>query len=336
MNARWTMRAPLTARWRLALLAAAATVLAGAALAYGRTSGPGSIAEQAIEPDAGFAMSRGEAIGAPPAGKAMPAGVPFPADGVFAPSASVVGASPLPPGADALDLLGRQIIRNGSIDMEVESVAGAFERVSAIASAAGGFVADSSFFGREEQQTAQMMLRIPAERFDAVVNELRSVAAEVKSISTSSQDVTGELTDLQSALRNLRAVEGQYLTLLERAGSIGEVLQVQDRLNQTRAQIDRTEGRIQLLERLADLATLSVSLRPVAAPAAVDATGGGPLGAAQEAWEASLGTLTAIATVVLVVVVYSWWLLPVILVAALVGRRFAAALAAGRPPRTAA
>ena len=208
--------------------------------------------------------------------------------------------------------------------------------MSAIASAAGGFVADSSFFGREEQQTAQMTLRIPAGRFDAVVNELRAVAAEVTSISTSSQDVTGELTDLQSALRNLRAVEGQYLMLLERAESIGEVLQVQDRLNQTRAQIDRTEGRIQLLERLADLATLSVSLRPVAAPAAVDTAGGGPLGAAQEAWAASLDTLTAIATVALVVVVYSWWLLPVVVLAALAGRRFAAALTAGRPPRTAA
>jgi len=35
--------------------------------------------------------------------------------------------------------------------------------------------------------------------------------------------------------------------LLGRAGSIGDVLQVQDRLNQVRLQIDRTEARRQYL-----------------------------------------------------------------------------------------
>ena len=130
MTARWTMRAPLTARWRLALLAAAVTLFAGVAVgygAYGRTIGAGSTADEATGQGAPFApssaTSRDEALGAAlasvfpavapePAGNAAPGG--FAVDGGFAPSS---------PGVNALDLLGRQIIRNGSIDMEVESVA---------------------------------------------------------------------------------------------------------------------------------------------------------------------------------------------------------------------
>ncbi len=255
-----------------------------------------------------------------------------PASGIAAATAVARLPAPSPAGTPS-DLLGRDIIRNGSMDLEVKSVAGAFERVSAIATAAGGFVADSAFFGREQQQSAHMTLRIPAGRFDAVVSELRAMAAEVVAISTSSQDITGELTDLQSQLRNLRAVESQYLQLLDRAGNIGEVLQVQGRLNQTRFEIDRTEGRVQLLERLSDLATLSVSLRPLAAAAQQDAGGGGPLAAAQAAWEASLATLNAVAIVAVAVAVYSWWLLPLLVVAVLAGRRVMQLRAGARPSR---
>ena len=199
--------------------------------------------------------------------------------------------------------------------------------MSTIATAAGGFIAESCFFGREQEQSAFITLRIPAGQFEAMVNDLRGIAGDVTAITISSQDVTSELTDLQSELRNLRTVESQYLLLLERVGSIGEILQVRDRLNQTRLQIDRTEGRIQLLDRLSDLATLSVSLQPT--PVATPADGGsgsGPLAAAQEAWGASLRTLNsiAIATVAVVAVVYSWWLLPLLIVAALGARRFVA------------
>ena len=234
------------------------------------------------------------------------------------------------PGAGSVDFLGRQIIRNGSVELEVESVVNAFEQVRSAAIAAGGFVAESSFFGRDEEQRARITIRVPADRFDAVVGELRGLAVEVLSISTSSQDVTGEVTDLESSLRNLRAVEVQYLDLLGRAGGIGEILQVQDRLNQTRAQIDRIEGRVQMLGRLTELATLTVSLQPVREPVVADG-GSGPLDAAGEAWAASLATLSAIATAVLVVAVYSWWLVPFVAVGAFVLRRWLRAWAEGRP-----
>lgn len=240
----------------------------------------------------------------------------------FAGDASVdsPGAAPAPGTTASFDLLGRQIIRSGSMEIEVDSVVESFERVQAVAIAAGGYVSDSSFFGRADEQSARLTLRVPADRFDDVVQELRAIAVEVISVSTNAQDVTAEVTDLESSLRNLRAVESQYLDLLGRARAIGEILQVQDRLNQTRLEIDRLEGRIAVLGRLTELSTLSVFLQPVTPEVTpVDETSG-PLGAAGEAWDASLATLSAIATVAIVVAVYSWWLVPVLIVLALAGR----------------
>ena len=222
------------------------------------------------------------------------------------------------------DLLGRTIIRNGSLNLEVQSVEQAFARVTAIAGEQGGFVANSTLErgGGYGYRYAHLTLRIPAERFDQTIEALRAIAAEVLHVSTSSQDVTGEVTDLEAGLRNLRSVEAQYLTLLTNAKEISDILQVQDRLTETRGQIERTEGRLALLESLADLSTLSVDLQQTAQAPDGDG-GGGPLDAAGEAWDASLATLNVIATAVVVVVVYSWWLLPIVIIGALALWRWA-------------
>ena len=285
-------------------------------------AGEGGVSSSLVAPDSpgdgSFgAQSMGDANGAFPQTGAM---AEERAASPGAPS-SDGAAPPQQTGGSAADFLGRSIIRNGQIDLEVKSVVDSFEQISGIATSVGGFVADSGFRGRDEEQTATMTLRVPADRFEQVLADLRALAIEVNSVSTSAQDVTGEVTDLESGLRNLRAVEQQYLELLGRAEAIDEVLLVQDRLNQVRYEIEQVQGRIQLLERLADMATLTVSLRPEIAEVVEAEPGTGPLAEARRAWDASLETLTAIGTVALVTIVYSWWLLPVLVIAAFALRR---------------
>lgn len=223
----------------------------------------------------------------------------------------------------------RSVIRTGSVEMEVSSVADAFEQVRTIATGAGGFVADSTFVGGEGDHSARLTLRVPADRFGEVVALLRGLAIEVPTIATNARDVTGETADLEATLRNLRAVEAQYVQLLGRANTIGDVLQVQERLNQVRLLIDRTEARRAVLQSQTEMATLTVILQP----AGTSVRGTGLRAAAAEAWQASLETLEQIATAAVMVAVYSWWIVPlVILAVALVRRRWARRTATELPP----
>ena len=225
-------------------------------------------------------------------------------------------------GASSASVLGRTIIRNGYISLEVESVDAAFERVQALASTHGGYVADSSFFSGgwrayeddegERFLSASLTLRIPADRFDRIVADLRGLALSVLSISTNTQDVTGEVTDLESDLRNLRAVEATYLELLGEATEVGDVVLVHDRLTQTRGQIERIEGSLALLQSLSELSTLNVDLQSQVPPEESD--GGSLLDAAREGWEASLATLEVIARATLAVAAFSWWIVPIVAV----------------------
>lgn len=242
-----------------------------------------------------------------------------PASGV-APAAPGEGGRPAP--AALTDT--RKIVRTASVDLRVEDVGNAFQQVDRIASGAGGFVADSSFSSRDaEHQSATVTVRVPADRYAAVLAELRELGVRVEAESSSANDVTADFTDLEARLRALEAAETQLLGFMARAANIDEVLQVQDRLNAVRVEIEQVQGQMNLLERLSDLATITVGLQPVTA-ARVDAPGGDTtIGeAVADAWESSLDFLEEGAVGVLTVVVFSWWLVPLAVAGGLALRRF--------------
>lgn len=220
---------------------------------------------------------------------------------------SAFGASPQVAGAS----IDRKIIQTASLSLQVKAVGEAFQEVGRIATGAGGFVTSSNFSNEGEEQVASITIRVPAVRFQQVLTSLRSLAVKVENEQSEASDVTEEFSDLAARVRNLQATEAQYLEFLKQAKDIGEVLQVQDRLNSVRAEIEQAQGRMNLLENLSDLSTVTVHLRSeevVAAP--TEGGGPNPAAAAQKAWDASLQTLRGIATGIVAVAVFSWWLVP--------------------------
>ncbi|HLF79597.1 MAG TPA: DUF4349 domain-containing protein [Dehalococcoidia bacterium] len=238
--------------------------------------------------------------------------------------ASTTAAAPAPgTGNGTTDTSGtmsdRKIVQTASIRLQVKEVGGSFEEVGRVATSAGGFVASSNFSFQGEQQIASATIRVPAARYQEVLGQLRSLGAKVDSEGSNASDITEEYSDLQARLRNLEATEAQLLTFLTQARNVSEVLQVQDRLNSVRNEIERAKGRMNLLDKLSDLATITVHLRPV-----VGSTGtsdGGGLGTeVTRAWEDSLDFLGGIATTVVTAIVFVWWL-PVVAIPAYVAWR---------------
>ena len=236
------------------------------------------------------------------------------------------GEEPAAPADQQLgNALDRKIIQSSSVDLGVEGengVSRSFQDIIRIAETAGGFVANSSFSNIDEKQFADVTIRVPSTQYQSVLAEIRGMGT-VSEESSDANDVTEEFTDLQARLRTLNATEQRYLELLARAETINDILVVQDRLDFVRGQIEQVVGRINLLDNLTDLATITVHLSP-AAPTVVPSSDGGSLTPSEafgNAWQASLTVLGGIAIAGLVVVAFSWWLVPP-LVALAIGTRW--------------
>jgi hypothetical protein len=156
--------------------------------------------------------------------------------------------------------INRMVIRNGNLTMVVDDVSTALLKITALASANGGFVVNSNIQEDQSRLYANIAFRVDSTKFDAVLQALRNMAVDVKAESTSGQDVTEQYVDLTSQLRNLAASEAQLLELMKQAGKVEEILAVQQQLTSTRGQIEQIKGQMQYLEQSSSLAMINVSL----------------------------------------------------------------------------
>ncbi len=112
---------------------------------------------------------------------------------------------------------------------------------------------------------------------------------------------------------------------------------LQDRINSVRLEIEQAQGRMNLLDSLTDLATITVQLTlPVAPAEEPDGGQGWAAGAWDAAWEGSLDAMVALGTVGIVGgVVLAWLAVPALVITtviAIVWWRFQRSVSRPRQP----
>jgi hypothetical protein len=188
--------------------------------------------------------------------------VPTPAP-VVLPPPSITVASPRSEDYEYFDVsvpAEHMVIYSAYMSLVVEDVSATIAQIDSLATSFGGYVVNSNVSGEKDRLYGSISFRVDAARFNEALQALRDLAADVRSESTSGQDVTEEYIDLEARLRNLEASEAQLLELMKQAGTVEEILKVQQVLVDTREEIEQTKGRMQYLEESSALAYISVSL----------------------------------------------------------------------------
>lgn len=153
----------------------------------------------------------------------------------------------------------RLIVKNGSLSLVVKDVGNALVSIKTYAESNGGYVVESNTYKSGSIPYGVIIVRIPAKIFEVGVGNVKSLG-EVVSESIHGSDVTAEYVDLESQIKNLRASEQQFLEIMKRAGSITEVLAVQNELTRVRGQIEGIQGRMKYLKESAEMSSLTVNL----------------------------------------------------------------------------
>ena len=155
----------------------------------------------------------------------------------------------------------RMIVRTGDVALVVEDVPVAVAQITGMAEDFGGYVISSRVWKERERLVGSVAIRVPADYFDDSMEALRGLAVDVTSESTQSKDVTEEYVDLDAKLQNLEATEAQLLTIMEKAVTVEDILDVQVELSRTRGEIEQTKARMQYLERTSATSLIEVRLQ---------------------------------------------------------------------------
>jgi len=199
----------------------------------------------------------------PPALAPAPAPTsPAPSIRIPAPPGVIVETPPPSPvnGGDQYIDADRMIIRTANMQLVVDDVRDTIDKITQLAQDRKGYVVNSSSWKEGERVVGQITVRVPSADFDYAMSILRSLAVEVNSEATSSQDVTEEYVDLEATLRNLEATEAQLLKLFDKAEKVEDILGIQRELSRVQQDIERTKGRMQYLERTSTMSLIQVLL----------------------------------------------------------------------------
>jgi len=237
----------------------------------------------------------------------------------------VVARAPVPEapsGHGALDeetarIAERMVIHTAELRLIVKDTQVSLQAVQSLADEMGGYVASSRTWHTEEQLSASLTLRVPADQLNTALEKLRALALEVDGESITGEDVTQEYVDLEARLRNEEAYEKELLALLtetrERTSRAEDILAIYERLTEVRGRIEQIKGRMQYLENMSAMATITVELIPSELMQPITVAGWHPTGTARSAVRALVNALQFFVDAVIWIVLLG---LPVLIIIA--------------------
>jgi hypothetical protein len=188
---------------------------------------------------------------------------------------SVAGASPVGSGDGSFDKLPAQrpepggssgvtatrVVKTGSIDLSIAKgqVGVAVTSLISMAKSLGGYVSSSHTDDVGGSPSGEVTLRMPVNKFDQAVTGAQRIGHQI-SLTTTSHDVTGRYVDLNARLSALQRTRSTYLTILSRASTVGQILSVQQRVDNTQSQIEQLQGELKVLRNQSADGTLTVDV----------------------------------------------------------------------------
>jgi len=155
----------------------------------------------------------------------------------------------------------RSVITTGWMSVTVDDPIASAEDASVIAEQAGGRIDNRSETPATDTQpaSASLTMRVPADEFKGVVNELRELGS-VNSVSMNASDVTQQRQDLDARIEALTASVDRLQQLLGTATSIADLIAIESELTTRQAELDSlTQQRDSIVDQV-DYSTLTLDL----------------------------------------------------------------------------
>ena len=147
----------------------------------------------------------------------------------------------------------RLVHYHGFVKLKVTSPAEALEQAQALATAAGGYV--------EQSSDTVVVLRIPVDKLRQVFADVQKIG-DVLSRSLTAQDVTDAYTALELRLSTLSASRDRLVELLAKVRNEQEKLSLLREIRRLTEEIDQLEIQTKTLLKLAAYSRLSVEVVP--------------------------------------------------------------------------
>ena len=104
----------------------------------------------------------------------------------------------------------------------------------------------------------RIRIRVPNQNFEKLIASIGKGVSYFDEKEISSQDVTAEFIDTEARLKTKRTLEACYLELLNKAGKVSEMLEIEQKLSEIREEIESKEGQLKYMQRQVSMSSVYV------------------------------------------------------------------------------
>jgi hypothetical protein len=157
-----------------------------------------------------------------------------------------------------------QLIKRAEVTLAVDSLETALDEVTALVRQRRGDVLELELnAGDRRSPQAFLQVRIPQAELESTIDDLQGIGT-LRQQRITAEDVSTQLVDLDARLRNLRRTEASLLDIMERSGSMTDVLTVSKEVSAVRQQIEQIDAQVKSLRNQVAFSTLTMTLETTA------------------------------------------------------------------------
>lgn len=174
-------------------------------------------------------------------------------------SASVPEAPPLQEPMPVDDVQ-RDVVKTASMTISVANTSEAADKAAVMVEEDDGRVDSRSEDAGSDRGFARtsVVLRVPVDKLDAVVRELKTLGT-VQSASTTSEDVTAQRVDLDARIKALQTSVDRLLAIMRDARDPEALISAEDALSQRQADLDSLRAQREALGDRIEYSTVDVT-----------------------------------------------------------------------------
>ncbi|MCB0705779.1 MAG: DUF4349 domain-containing protein [Saprospiraceae bacterium] len=155
----------------------------------------------------------------------------------------------------------RKIIKTADYRIRVNSVEESTTRIENLVTEYGGYITAQEVNSSSYELNGTISIRVPAEKFDALLEALGGEAEFTNYKRVEARDVTEEYVDIETRLATKKEVRDRYVDILRnKAKTVEEVLLAEEQIRVIQEEIESREGRLRFLKDRVSMSTINLNI----------------------------------------------------------------------------
>jgi len=152
----------------------------------------------------------------------------------------------------------QKIIKDGRIGIKVTELEEVKRNIDSLVRLHKGYYAKESYNNTDYESSFSLKVRIPGRNFEKFIADVEAGTGEILYKEIDARDVTDQFIDLETRLENKRSYLKRYNQLLSRAGTVKDILEIEEKIRVLEEEIESTEGQLNYLSDQVAYSTLDL------------------------------------------------------------------------------